>query len=72
VEVAVEEGLLEGGGDGALARSGEAGEPDGRAALAEELGALVEGDSAWGQWLGRVGYSPGWKVMFVAIVRVMR
>lgn len=73
VEVAVEKGLLEGGGNGALARGGEAGEPDGRAALAEELGALVEGNSAWGQRLGRgEGYSPAWKVMLVAIVRVMR
>lgn len=44
----MEEGLLEGRRDGALARGGEAGEPDSRAALAEEVGALVEGDGAWG------------------------
>lgn len=56
VELLVQEGLLEGGRDRALARGGEAGEPHGRALLAEQLRALllrhragVEGD------VGRLG-----------------
>ena len=40
----MQEVLLEGGGDGGLARGGEAGEPEGEAALAAELVALAAGE----------------------------
>lgn len=56
----MQEVLLEGGGDGGFARGGQAGEPDGEAALAAELVALVAGeggvpgDVAVGEMRGRM------------------
>lgn len=40
----VEQMLLERGGDGALARCAETGQPDGSAALGEKIAALIVGD----------------------------
>jgi hypothetical protein len=56
VELLVEESLLEGGRNGALARGRETGEPDGRALLSKELGALLLRDRAGVEGdVGRLG-----------------
>ena len=44
---ALDQGVLEGEGDGALARAAQAGEPDGRALLLEQLLAVLAADVAF-------------------------